>query len=299
MPSGYQPAPSPACAPAPTPRLQAPGECCWPLRQRQRLKLGAELKKAYTVGASIRTSRHGCERSHGFVHRLLTEAGTTLRTRVGPGTRRRPGGVRRARAAGTGRRCSQRRPDPQDPRAGSCATRASRPGRCRRSAWPRSPQCPAPGGRLARRGPSRSRPWPAAPGSGARGRRSRNSNRPCLSEYGRPRAMPCWGCARTSPAEGAGSCSVSPRVRGTGESAEALDGAEVQVAVPPDGCLAVEHGPGREPHAGHGEVHPGRGDGPAGPRLEDHRLSDRRPVPGTRPFSNTTAACGGSGHRAG
>ncbi|MFC8949522.1 helix-turn-helix domain-containing protein [Streptomyces rochei] len=53
-----------------------------------RLKLGAELKKAYTAGASIRTLAHGCGRSYGFVHRLLTEAGTTLRTRGGQGTRR-------------------------------------------------------------------------------------------------------------------------------------------------------------------------------------------------------------------
>ncbi|MEU4077728.1 helix-turn-helix domain-containing protein [Streptomyces venezuelae] len=55
-----------------------------------RLKLGAELKKAYTAGASIRALAHGCGRSYGFVHRLLTEAGTILRTRGGPVTRRRP-----------------------------------------------------------------------------------------------------------------------------------------------------------------------------------------------------------------
>jgi len=55
-----------------------------------RLKLEAELKKAYTAGASIRTLAHGCGRSYGFVDRLLTAAGTTMRTRGGPGTRRRP-----------------------------------------------------------------------------------------------------------------------------------------------------------------------------------------------------------------
>ena len=55
-----------------------------------RLKLGAELKKAYNAGASIRTLAHGCGRSYGFVHRLLTETGTTMRTRGGPDTRRRP-----------------------------------------------------------------------------------------------------------------------------------------------------------------------------------------------------------------
>ncbi len=50
---------------------------------RPRLKLGAELKKAYTAGASVRTLAHSCGAQLGFVHRLLTEAGTTLRTRGG------------------------------------------------------------------------------------------------------------------------------------------------------------------------------------------------------------------------
>lgn len=49
-----------------------------------RQKIAAELKKAYDKGASIRTLAHGCNRSYGFVHRLLTEAGTTMRTRGGP-----------------------------------------------------------------------------------------------------------------------------------------------------------------------------------------------------------------------
>ncbi|WP_225828799.1 helix-turn-helix domain-containing protein [Streptomyces naphthomycinicus] len=35
-----------------------------------RLKLGAELKKAYSAGPSIRTLAHDCGRSYGFVHRL-------------------------------------------------------------------------------------------------------------------------------------------------------------------------------------------------------------------------------------
>jgi hypothetical protein len=51
--------------------------------------LGAELKKAYSRGASIRTLAHGCGRSHGFVHRMLTEAGTAMRTRGGSNARRR------------------------------------------------------------------------------------------------------------------------------------------------------------------------------------------------------------------
>lgn len=53
-----------------------------------RLKLGAELKKAYGTGASIRTLADGCGRSYGFVHRLLTEAGTAMRTRGGANSRR-------------------------------------------------------------------------------------------------------------------------------------------------------------------------------------------------------------------
>ncbi|MBC7272252.1 helix-turn-helix domain-containing protein [Streptomyces albogriseolus] len=54
-----------------------------------RKKLGADLKKAYDKGASIRTLAEGCGRSYGFVHRLLTEAGTTLRMRGGPNGRNR------------------------------------------------------------------------------------------------------------------------------------------------------------------------------------------------------------------
>lgn len=46
-----------------------------------RHKLGADLKKAYDKGASIRILAEGCGRSYGFIHRLLTEAGTALRTR--------------------------------------------------------------------------------------------------------------------------------------------------------------------------------------------------------------------------
>lgn len=48
-----------------------------------RHKLGADLKKAYDKGASIRTIAEGCGRSYGFTHRLLTEASTALRTRGG------------------------------------------------------------------------------------------------------------------------------------------------------------------------------------------------------------------------
>ncbi|HWU05451.1 MAG TPA: helix-turn-helix domain-containing protein [Streptomyces sp.] len=54
-----------------------------------RKKLGADLRRAYDKGASIRTLAEGCGRSYGFVHFLLTEAGTTLRSRGGD-TRGRP-----------------------------------------------------------------------------------------------------------------------------------------------------------------------------------------------------------------
>jgi hypothetical protein len=46
-------------------------------------KLAADLKKAYESGASIRTLAEGTGRSYGFVHRILTEAGATLRGRGG------------------------------------------------------------------------------------------------------------------------------------------------------------------------------------------------------------------------
>ncbi|MBK3643696.1 helix-turn-helix domain-containing protein [Streptomyces sp. MBT33] len=46
-------------------------------------KLAAQLKTAYDSGASIRTLAEGTGRSYGFIHRILTEAGTTLRGRGG------------------------------------------------------------------------------------------------------------------------------------------------------------------------------------------------------------------------
>jgi hypothetical protein len=54
-----------------------------------RQKIGAELKRAYDRGASVRTLAQGCGRSYGFVHRLLTEAGTTMRSRGGSNSRSR------------------------------------------------------------------------------------------------------------------------------------------------------------------------------------------------------------------
>ncbi|MFF1401321.1 helix-turn-helix domain-containing protein [Streptomyces sp. NPDC058287] len=49
----------------------------------ERDKLAGELKTAYESGASIRALAQGTGRSYGFVHSILTEAGTTLRGRGG------------------------------------------------------------------------------------------------------------------------------------------------------------------------------------------------------------------------
>jgi hypothetical protein len=55
----------------------------------QRTKLAAELKKAYQKGQSIRALAEGHGRSYGFVHRVLSESGVTLRGRGGA-TQARP-----------------------------------------------------------------------------------------------------------------------------------------------------------------------------------------------------------------
>lgn len=49
----------------------------------ERSKLAGDLKKAYDKGTSIRelADKHG--RSYGFVHRVLSESGVTLRGRGG------------------------------------------------------------------------------------------------------------------------------------------------------------------------------------------------------------------------
>ncbi|KOU53555.1 helix-turn-helix domain-containing protein [Streptomyces sp. WM6378] len=46
-------------------------------------KLTDELMKAYESGQSVRTITEDAGRSYGFVHRILTEAGVTLRSRGG------------------------------------------------------------------------------------------------------------------------------------------------------------------------------------------------------------------------
>jgi len=48
-----------------------------------RNKLAGELKKAYAKGKSIRELADTHGRSYGFVHRVLSESGVTLRGRGG------------------------------------------------------------------------------------------------------------------------------------------------------------------------------------------------------------------------
>ncbi|MBM7787360.1 helix-turn-helix domain-containing protein [Tenggerimyces flavus] len=49
----------------------------------QRNKLAADLRKKYDGGRSIRSIAEETGRSYGFVHRLLSESGVSLRSRGG------------------------------------------------------------------------------------------------------------------------------------------------------------------------------------------------------------------------
>ena len=49
----------------------------------ERDKLSADLRKKYAAGASIRDLAASTGRSYGFVHRILSESGATLRGRGG------------------------------------------------------------------------------------------------------------------------------------------------------------------------------------------------------------------------
>ena len=49
-----------------------------------RTKLADQLRKEYDAGKSIRTIAEECNRSYGFIHRILLESGVTLRGRGGP-----------------------------------------------------------------------------------------------------------------------------------------------------------------------------------------------------------------------
>jgi hypothetical protein len=55
----------------------------------EREKLAGELRKKYDGGQSIRQIAESSRRSYGFVHRILSESGTTLRGRGGA-TRTKP-----------------------------------------------------------------------------------------------------------------------------------------------------------------------------------------------------------------
>lgn len=55
----------------------------------ERSDLATELKKRYESGESIRSLAAGTGRSYGFVHRLLSEAGVSLRGRGGATRRSR------------------------------------------------------------------------------------------------------------------------------------------------------------------------------------------------------------------
>ena len=48
-----------------------------------RSKLATDLKKRYDDGESIRALANATGRSYGFVHRILTETGVSLRGRGG------------------------------------------------------------------------------------------------------------------------------------------------------------------------------------------------------------------------
>ena len=48
-----------------------------------RKKLASDLKKRYDSGESIRSLAASTGRSYGFVHRILSETGVTLRGRGG------------------------------------------------------------------------------------------------------------------------------------------------------------------------------------------------------------------------
>lgn len=49
----------------------------------ERDKLAADLRKKYDAGQSIRLLAEASGRSYGFVHRILSESGTSLRGRGG------------------------------------------------------------------------------------------------------------------------------------------------------------------------------------------------------------------------
>lgn len=51
---------------------------------KERVGLAKQLRTGYEQGASIRALAETSGKSYGFVHRLLTESGVSLRSRGGP-----------------------------------------------------------------------------------------------------------------------------------------------------------------------------------------------------------------------
>ncbi|WP_433426303.1 helix-turn-helix domain-containing protein (plasmid) [Microtetraspora malaysiensis] len=49
----------------------------------ERARLGAELRKRYEAGETVRELASSTGRSYGFVHQVLSEAGVKLRSRGG------------------------------------------------------------------------------------------------------------------------------------------------------------------------------------------------------------------------
>ena len=56
---------------------------------KDRDDLISELRTAYEGGASIRTLVASTGRSYGYIHAMLRESGTTMRSRGGPNHRSR------------------------------------------------------------------------------------------------------------------------------------------------------------------------------------------------------------------
>jgi hypothetical protein len=54
-----------------------------------REKLGAQLRKRYLAGASIRELAGATGRSYGFIHRILLDSGVELRGRGGATAKRK------------------------------------------------------------------------------------------------------------------------------------------------------------------------------------------------------------------
>lgn len=55
-----------------------------------RERMASELRRKYEEGQSIRLLAEGSGRSYGFVHRILSESGATLRGRGGATRRKQP-----------------------------------------------------------------------------------------------------------------------------------------------------------------------------------------------------------------